>query len=261
MTTCGNGESVLDVLARMKGELAFDVNEMIQTGDVTPTKNQEVSRQAPSSKANANSAQATEQPSQTPSPASERSPEESVEELGDYMGNLLNRYGQGSASMVPNAAAATSQPIISSLPQRKTKPAPPDKADAAATSTGEQGAEHEDDQSTALMEKFSLLEQHDFVPRKRAPEEKACIDAMRELSVHSARKAIQVFDNKRRGLDAKHRLALGFVAFAVAGVAFFFADTAFSLLGALGMCGVATGCMFFVNWQQTITLLKKSNNS
>jgi hypothetical protein len=81
---------------------------------------------------------------------------------------------------------------------------------------------------------------------------------MRELAVHSARKAIQVCDNKRRGFDAKHRLGLAAAAFVISGAALLMADHIFSFLGTVALFGIVAGCLFVVNWQKTITLVKKT---
>ncbi len=258
MGTSNQKESVLDVLSRMKTELKFDVNNYTETESAATCSSGDAAKKS------APPAAATMVKEPAP-PVQDPTPSENVDELTNYMGNLLSRYGKGAAAAAAAAEATTSAGDASSnveshLPQRKPKsldvaPQPTSKPNIFA-------AEANSEESEELIPgEFCLLEQRDFVPRKRAPEEKACLDAMRELAVHSARKAIQVCDNKKRGFDAKHRLMLGFGAFATSGVAFLFAEAPFSLLGCVAMCGIATGCMFFVNWQKTVALVKKSNAS
>jgi len=274
-----SGESVMDVLARMKSELSFDVDELVQTGDMTAK-----STAAPAAPASVTPQVMASAPVlKSPSPASVATANppvvaaqatgageagEAAEDLNSYMGDLLNRYGKGGAAASAAAATAAAEAADafpkSALPQRKPRVATPEVDEEAAVTTEAgvlQGAAMDEDDANALPPEMCLLEQQEFKPRKRAPEEKACIDAMRELAVHSARRALQTFDNKRRGLDAKHRLGLAFAAFTTAGVAFTFADGMFSLLGLVAICGVATGSMFVVNWQQTVALLKKSTGN
>lgn len=271
-----SGESVMDVLARMKSELSFDVDELVQTGDLTakstsaPASPASVTPQvmatAPVLKSPPSTPVATANPPLVATPTTGAGDAaDAAEDLNSYMGDLLNRYGKGGVAATAAAAADAAAEAAdafpkSALPQRKPRVATPEAA-ATAESGELQGAAMDDDDVESLPPELCLLEQQEFKPRKRAPEEKACIDAMRELAVHSARRALQTFDNKRRGLDAKHRLGLAFAAFTTSGVAFTFADEMFSLLGLVAMCGVATGSMFVVNWQQTIALLKKSTGN
>lgn len=275
-----SGESVMDVLARMKTELSFDVDEMVQAGDSPTTSTAssaapaaampQLMASAPVLKSSASTPAATPTPAAVaaaPSGASDAP--DAAEDLNSYMGDLLNRYGKGgvAASAAAAAAAATDAADAfpkSALPQRKPRAASPEVVDDATVSaeSGEQDATASVGEGEELLpQELCLLEQQEFKPRKRAPEEKACIDAMRELAVHSARRALQTFDNKRRGLDAKHRLGLAFAAFTTSGVAFMFAEEMFSLLGLVAMCGLATGSMFVVNWQQTVALLKRSTGN
>ncbi len=274
-----SGESVMDVLARMKSELSFDVDELVQTGDMTAKSTAapaapasvtpQVMASAPVLKSPSPASVATANPSVVAAQATGAGEAgEAAEDLNSYMGDLLNRYGKGGAAASAAAATAAAEAADafpkSALPQRKPRVATPEVDEEAAVTTEAgvlQGAAMDEDDANALPPELCLLEQQEFKPRKRAPEEKACIDAMRELAVHSARRALQTFDNKRRGLDAKHRLGLAFAAFTTAGVAFTFADGMFSLLGLVAICGVATGSMFVVNWQQTVALLKKSTGN
>lgn len=268
MGTSNSKESVLDVLSRMKSELKFDVEDF--SGD-QPAVGTAVCEAAKKPVA----APVAKEPKPT-APASEPSPTENVEDLSNYMGDLLKRYGKGASAPAPAssalaAASAAASPAQnetvaaanpdSPLPQRKSRAA---KAEPTATAlVVPNSVKTETDLNAescgeSVPNESGLLEQREFVPRKRALEEKACIDAMRELAVHSARRAIQTCDNKKRGFDAKHRLYLGFGAFAASGVAFLFADSPFCVMGCVAMCGVAIGCMFLVNWQQTVALVKKS---
>ena len=263
-----SGESVMDVLARMKTELSFDVDEVGQTVE-TPARSAAPASAAPAPVATQPTLKS--QPSPAPSAsvvssaAGTAEAADPVDELNSYMGAPLNRYGKGAAAAAAATAAATvaeaAESTKSALPQRKPREVASleeasDATEATAAKDSTDAAQGSSD-SDELPTELCLLEQQEFKPRKRAPEEKACIDAMRELAVHSARRALQTFDNKRRGLDAKHRLGLAFVAFVTSGVAFAFADEVFSLLGLVAICGVATGSMFVVNWQQTVALLKK----
>ncbi len=262
MGTSNQKESVLDVLSRMKTELKFDVNNYADSDSAAPCSNNDAAKK-PAPTAATTAATAVKEPKAPAAPVPDPTPSENVDELTNYMGNLLSRYGKGASAATTDAtgtAGDASSNGESHLPQRKPK-----SLEAAAQPTRETNifaADANSETSGDLIPgEFCLLEQRDFVPRKRAPEEKACLDAMRELAVHSARKAIQVCDNKKRGFDAKHRLMLGFGAFATSGVAFLFAEAPFSFLGCVAMCGIAAGCMFFVNWQKTVALVKKSNAS
>ncbi len=263
MGTSTDKESVLDVLSRMKSELKFDAdayddaygpNGTIGPNGATPTDSMKKSGAVPTP--------TVVKESKAPAPSTPESlPSEAGEDLSDYMGNLLKRYGKGSANVdsAPAAPVDSSSSPESHLPQRKLRvhgTGPKALPDAEVPAM-----EALDESSEIVPGQFCLLDHRDFVPRKRAPEEKACMDAMRELAVHSARKAIQVCDNKKRGFEAKHRLMLGFAAFAVSSFAFMMADDSFSFLGLVAMCGMAIGCMFVVNWQATIALVKKSNNN
>jgi len=266
-----SGESVMDVLARMKSELAFDVDELALSGEVTPkSATTTAASLVPAATAvAAGPALKSASPSLASAaaqPTGATEEPDAAEDLSSYMGNLLNRYGQGgSAGDGTVAAEATERAnggTSSALPRRKPRASA--LADAAAVpgeseETAEVASANED--ADPLPPELCLLGQQAFKPRKRAPEEKACIDAMRELAVHSARRALQTFDNKRRGLDAKHRLGLAFAAYATSGVAFAFSEDTFSLLGMVAICGVATGSMFVINWQQTVALLKKSSGN
>lgn len=252
MGTSNNKESVLDVLSRMKSELKFDVDHYNDT-DTPSSSSHGDSLKKPSP---ASLMTAVNEPKAT-KPTQETSATETVEELTNYMGTLLNRYGKGapaSESETASSAAETTSNAESHLPQRKSRPPVADRPATADTTV----PANVDSSGEAIPEELNCL---DFIPRKRPPEEKACLDAMRELAVHSARKAIQACDNKKRGFDAKHRLMLGFGALGVSAIAFLVAESPFSLLGTMAMCGLATSCMFFVNWQKTVALLKKANAS
>jgi hypothetical protein len=254
MGTSTDKESVLDVLSRLKTELKFDA-ESFEGSEPVGGESSKKSAAVPA-------VAAVKEPKPPTVAVQEQSPAETVEELSNYMGNLLKRYGKGAATpehVEPTPAEEAKKAAESHLPQRKPKVSEGQFAipiDLPPVSNDPDAAPTE-----VVPGEFCLLEQRDFIPRKRAPEEKACMDAMRELAVHSARKAIQVCDNRKRGFEAKHRLMLGFGAFATSGIAFVFADAPFSLLGWVAMCGVAVGCMFLVNWQATVALVKKSNNS
>lgn len=255
MGTSNQKESVLDVLSRMKNELKFDFDHYNDTD--TPTSSSPGDSLKKSTPASLTSA--VNEPKATKS-AQETSATETVEELTNYMGTLLNRYGKGAPATESETASSVAETTSSAethLPQRKPRPpiaGRPASADTTTPATTANG----DPSGEAIPEGLIGL---DFIPRKRPPEEKACLDAMRELAVHSARKAIQACDNKKRGFDAKHRLMLGFGALGVSAIAFLIAESPFSLLGTVAMCGLATSCMFFVNWQKTVTLLKKANAS
>lgn len=267
MGTSSGKESVLDVLSRMKSELKFDVEDFSADQAAAGSATCEASKKPVA-------APVAKEPKPQAPALQESSPTETVEELSNYMGDLLKRYGKGAsapASSTPAAPSGASAPAQnestaaassdSPLPQRKPRAAKAEPtASTPVASSFEKTAmdSNSDSCSEGVPSEFSLLEQREFIPRKRAPEEKACIDAMRELAVHSARRAIQTCDNKKRGFDAKHRLYLGFGAFAVSGVAFVFAESPFSVMGCVAMCGVAIGCMFVVNWQKTVALVKKS---
>ncbi|MBL8888721.1 MAG: hypothetical protein JNL67_02000 [Planctomycetaceae bacterium] len=269
MGTSASKESVLDVLSRMKTELKFDVEDLSPESAAAANAAGEASKKPVA-------APVAKEP-KPPAPAfQEPSPSETVEELTNYMGDLLKRYGKGGAAPANSAPAAPNSPSASNtgeanaphhpdspLPQRKPRPAKAESTDPAPAAANEKPEVDPNAEPCGenVPSEFCLLEQREFIPRKRAPEEKACIDAMRELAVHSARRAIQTCDNKKRGFDAKHRLFLAFGAFAVSGVAFVFADSPFSVMGCVAMCGVTIGCMFIVNWQKTVALLKKSANS
>lgn len=276
-----SGESVMDLLSRMKTELSFDVDELVQAGDLRTKSTGESSPPAAATpsltasspvlkSASTTSAATANPPAVAAAPLGATDATDAAEDLNSYMGDLLNRYGKGGgvASAAAAAAVAATDAAVSfpksALPQRKPRAAAPEAGDVAAVSVdsaeSEISAATSEDADT-LPPEMCLLEQQEFKPRKRAPEEKACIDAMRELAIHSARRALQTFDNKRRGLDAKHRLGLAFAAFTTSGVAFMFAEGMFSLLGLVAMCGLATGSMFVVNWQQTVALLKKSTGN
>lgn len=276
-----SSESVMDLLSRMKSELSFDVDELVQAEDLPAKSTGESSSPAavtPQLKASSpvlKSASST--PAGMAAPAvvaaaasGAADATDAAEDLTSYMGDLLNRYGKGGGAANAAAAAAAAATDAadsfpkSALPQRKPRAAAPAAGDVAAVSAESEGSEGSvaaSEDADPLPPELCLLEQQEFKPRKRAPEEKACIDAMRELAVHSARRALQTFDNKRRGLDAKHRLGLAFAAFTTSGVAFMFAEDMFSVLGLVAICGLATGSMFVVNWQQTVALLKRSTGN
>ncbi|MDP1560218.1 MAG: hypothetical protein Q8M16_02365 [Pirellulaceae bacterium] len=253
MGTSNDKESVLDVLSRMKTELKFDVANYNDTD--TPSSSSHGDSLKKSSPASLMTA--ANEPKAT-TPGQETSATETVEELTNYMGTLLSRYGKGdpaSEAAPASPAAETASIVENHLPQRKPRPPVGDRP-ATTDATVPATITHVDSSGEAIPEELICL---DFIPRKRPPEEKACMDAMRELAVHSARKAIQACDNKKRGFDAKHRLMLGFGALGVSAIAFLVAESPFSLLGTVAMCGIATSCMFFVNWQRTIALLKKAD--
>lgn len=271
-----SGESVMDVLARMKMELSFEVEESGQSGEASVPAGAVATATTPVQAPVATPPTMKSQPSPTATAsavltsAGNVEAADPVDELNDYMGALLNRYGKGGDAAVtePTCGPDAGEPTKSALPQRKprevvnklslfdTKDGSEEHNAAESQVSPETGAE-----ATELPAELCLLEQQEFKPRKRAPEEKACIDAMRELAVHSARRALQTFDNKRRGLDARHRLGLAFAAYLTSGVAFAFSDQTFSFLGLMAICGMATGSMFVINWQQTVALLKKSSGN
>jgi hypothetical protein len=269
MGSNSNSESVMDVLARMRGELPFDLDEFTE-GESLPLPKTNAAN--PPVAASEEGASPLPRPKETNrKPASNlviqeaekqtEDPADSAEGLNDYLGQLLNRYGNNPDG---NASPAASQPAgvttpSSNLPQRKSLQARVTRElGSASTSETADSTERNDNPDQAVLD--GDVEKLDFAPRKRAPEKKACIDAMRELAVLSARKAIQVWDTKQKTFDAKYRLWFTMGSFVAAGVCFYVADGFASLLGALGGCAVATGCMFAVNWQQTIALIKKSAN-
>lgn len=269
MGSNSNSESVMDVLARMRGELPFDLDEFTE-GESLPLP--KTNAATPPVAAADEGASPLPRPKETNrKPASNlviqeaenqtEDPADSAEGLNDYLGQLLNRYGNnpdGNASTGASQPAGVTNPS-SALPQRKSLEARVTR-ELGSASTTETAESTEGNDSSDQAVSDGDVEKPDFAPRKRAPEEKACIDAMRELAVLSARKAIQVWDTKQKTFDAKYRLWFTMGSFAAAGVCFYVADGFASLLGALGGCAVATGCMFAVNWQQTIALIKKSTN-
>jgi hypothetical protein len=276
MESTTKGESVLDVLARMKGELSFDVDEFVDAdanGKTAPTSQPQPptgnsAEGLPGKKVASTLADATAGNSnQATLPLShDNNPTRCLEETSDYLSGLLGRYD------APSAESPEQNERSAALPRKKIRPLPTPVAVAAPESQSVDASLADETPPTDLLEpglassdnssndpNVGVLDQQDFVPRKRVPEEKACIDAMRELAVHSARKAIQVCDNKRRGFDAKHRLGLATTAFVISAGAFFFANHVFSFLGIVALLGIVTGCLFVVNWQKTMALVKKSS--
>lgn len=218
-------ESVADVLARMQAELSFDVQEFVEPGDV-------ITKPA-------------DTPAPTPTPRTEDRAMELVQsadsalnaaeddgDVASYMDNLLGRYGKDEAK--PEAA------------QPQAKPEPKAEVKAAAKPEAE-AVEPEE-----VVERPQLLSQHEYLPQKKAPEEQASIAAMRELAVHSARKAISDSVQKQRGMDASFRLTLGGLCSLLAFGAFYFAEGFFTVMGMLGIASVVGATAFLLNWQNTV---------
>lgn len=180
-------ESVADVLARMQGELNYQMPE--DGPKISGPNEQNVIQPAPAAQAPV----ATAPPNPTVSPAvvpQEPSghQEEDMEQMTEYMGSLLQRYGNSSENELPTAVQG-----------------------------GEDKTTIEQMEIGKTCEVPNLLADCDYIPEKIAPEKKDNIAVMRELAVHSARKAIQVSVKKKRQSDAALRKILAGVT-AVVGI-------------------------------------------
>ena len=231
-------ESVADVLARMQGELSFNVHDFMDPSEAVKVREPESPKPLPR--------KTTEQRAMDLVSSAEsavNANEDQQGDVGDYMSSLLQRYGNSdeapAAAATPALAKETKpEPAEEKLPKAEKRPASPLPT-----------VENFEDLPANIPQ---LLNHHEYLPQKKAPEEQASIAAMRELAVHSARKAIQDSALRQRGLDASFRLSLGVGCALLAIGSFFLAEVIFTIIGMLGIASVVGATAFFLNWQSTI---------
>lgn len=231
-------ESVADVLARMQSELSFNVQDFMEPGDVMQAARQET---APTNDAASASSEIERRAMELVEGAESavQATDSQDPEMNHYMDTLLNRY-QGDGTGLADAK---------SVPPTTTTPKPTAHHPAEPLS--------ETPLQVPISEGPQLLDQNDYLPQKKAPEQQASIAAMRELAVHSARRAIQDSVQRRRGMDATLRMSLGVGCAVIAAGSFYLAEGVFTIMTMLGLAAMVGAIAFFINWKETIRSLQK----
>jgi len=245
-------ESVAQLLARMQGELSFNLDDFQDPSDKPmPSAGSKLAGDvAPMSIASAIASTPLPQKKSARMPTEVRAlqiaeaPARALSDannddgiVDDYMSSLLGRCEKHE-----NKAAALGKPEVKNEAGKST---PAGKDDVQSESQGEP------EELVAIQPQ--LLDYAEYLPQKKAPEAKDSIAAMRELAVHSARKAIQDSVHKQRGMDAKFRMSLGGVTALLALGAFVLSEGAFTMMSLLGLCSAIGSSMFLVNWKKTIS--------
>jgi len=207
-------ESVADVLARMQTELNF---QMPEDGPQLPVQSeQNTTPQQPSAPTPvAMAAPAPPAPEAISRTETGQNQEEDMDQMTEYMGSLLQRYG--------GSGEQTAAPV--QMKQEKKEL-------------------HDEMKIGETCEVPNLLSAGEYIPEKIAPEKKDNIAVMRELAVHSARKAIQVSVKKKRQSDAALRKILAGVT-AVLGIgALVLSGLEFNFLSILGTTSLGASGYF-----------------